>query len=32
VVDVSVLIGAAGAFTVLVAVVASRIPAVADVP
>ncbi len=32
VVDVSVLIGAAGAFTVLVAVVASRVPAVADVP
>lgn len=32
VVDVAVLIGAAGAFTVLVALVASRIPAVADVP
>jgi len=32
VVDVSVLIGAAGAFTVLVALVASRVPAVADVP
>lgn len=32
VVDVSVLIGAAGAFTVIVAVIASRVPAVADVP
>ena len=32
VVDVAVLIGAAGAFTVLVALVASRVPAVADVP
>lgn len=32
VIDVSLLIGAAGAFTVLVALVASRIPAVADVP
>lgn len=32
VVDVAVLIGAAGVFTVLVALVASRVPAVADVP